>query len=69
MVTDSGRFRYSSTNARTFELAAYLMSQPIDTSAIYSELYTDDWRMIRARLVRHEGPLYRARRGLYLHDA
>lgn len=49
MVTDSGRFRYSSTNARTFELAAYLMSQPIDTSAIYAELYTDDWRMIRAR--------------------
>ncbi len=49
MVTDSGRFRYSSTNARTFSLAAYLMSVPFDTSDIYSELYADDWRMIRAR--------------------
>lgn len=49
MVTDSGRFRYSSTNARTFSLAAYLMSQPFDTANIYSELYADDWRMIRAR--------------------
>ena len=42
MVTDSGRFRYDSTSAQTFGLAAYLMSQPIDTNEIYRNLYADD---------------------------
>ncbi len=49
MVTDSGRFRYSSTTAATFERAAYLMNRQIDTGAIYSALYADDFEMIRAR--------------------
>ena len=39
MVTDSGRFRYDCTSARTFRLAAYLTEQPIDTPAIYRNLY------------------------------
>lgn len=49
IVTDSGRFRYSSTTAATFDRAAYLMSRKIDTGAIYSALYADDFEMIRAR--------------------
>ena len=43
MVTDSGRFRYDSTNARTFALASFLMEQPIDTNAIFRCLYADDF--------------------------
>lgn len=49
IVTDSGRFRYSSTSAATFERTAYLMSRPIDTGEIYAALYADDFEMIRAR--------------------
>ncbi len=41
MVTDSGRFRYDSTNARTHLLASALMEAGIDTSAIYKDLYSD----------------------------
>jgi len=43
MVTDSGRFRYDSTTARTFRLAAFLMEQGFDTNAIYKDLYADDF--------------------------
>ena len=43
MVTDSGRFRYDSTNARTFRLAAFLMEQEFDTNAIYRDLYADSF--------------------------
>jgi phosphoesterase RecJ-like protein len=43
MVTDSGRFRYDSTSARTFALASWLMEEKIDTEAIYKDLYADDF--------------------------
>ena len=43
MVTDSGRFRYDSTSARTFALASFLMEQKFDTNAIYRDLYADDF--------------------------
>ena len=43
MVTDSGRFRYDSTNARTFRLASFLMEQPFDTNELYRNLYADDF--------------------------
>ena len=43
MVTDSGRFRYDSTTARTFRLASFLMEQPLDPNAIYRDLYADDF--------------------------
>lgn len=49
MVTDSGRFRYDSTTSQTYGLAAFLMSRKIDTTAIYAELYADDFKMIRLR--------------------
>lgn len=49
MVTDSGRFRYDSTNARTFTLASALMEQDFDTNEIYSNLYADDFDMIKLR--------------------
>lgn len=49
MVTDSGRFRYDATSARTFRLAAFLMEQPIDTEKLYRNLYTTDLAQARLR--------------------
>lgn len=49
MVTDSGRFVFDSVTARTFELAAFLMSQPIDTGALYYNLYAEDFADIIAK--------------------
>ncbi len=49
MVTDSGRFRYDSTNSNTHSLASHLMKTPIDTGAIYSSLYRDELSRIQAR--------------------
>ena len=49
MVTDSGRFRYDSTGSRTHALASFLMEQPIDTAAIYRELYADDFESRRIK--------------------
>ena len=49
MVTDSGRFRYDSTNSNTHRLASFLMSVPFDTSDIYRNLYTDDFEFVRLR--------------------
>lgn len=43
MVTDSGRFRYDSTTARTFRLAAYLMEAGFDTNEIFRDLYADSF--------------------------
>lgn len=49
MVTDSGRFRYDSTNARTLELAAYLMGEDFSTADIYSKLYSESFENIKLR--------------------
>ena len=43
MVTDSGRFRYDATSARTFAMASFLMTEEIDTESLYRELYADDF--------------------------
>ena len=49
MVTDSGRFRYDSTTANTFRLAAALKEQDFDTNDIYGQLYADDYDALRLR--------------------
>jgi bifunctional oligoribonuclease and PAP phosphatase NrnA len=49
MVTDSGRFRYDSTNARTFMLAARLSEYGFDLSEVYNQLYIDELHMVRLR--------------------
>lgn len=43
MVTDSGRFRYDSTNARTHRLASILLDAGVDTTSIFRELYADTY--------------------------
>lgn len=42
MVTDSGRFRYDGTTARTFLLASKLMEAGIDTNELFRDLYADN---------------------------
>lgn len=49
MVTDSGRFRYDSTNSNTFRLASALMRENFDTADIYSNLYADDLANVQLR--------------------
>ena len=49
MITDSGRFRYDSTTAQTFRIAAYLFEQDFDTNDIYRNLYADDFSHIRLK--------------------
>ena len=49
MVTDSGRFRYDSTTAKTFALASYLMEQPFSTTDIYKSLYSDTLQNAKLR--------------------
>lgn len=49
MVTDSGRFLYDSTSQDTFQRAAFLMKEGIDTGDIYRHLYSDDFHMIALR--------------------
>ena len=49
MVTDSGRFRYDSTSARTFRIASFLFEQGFDPNDIYTNLYQDDLKMIQLR--------------------
>ncbi len=49
MITDSGRFRYDSTNSNTFRLASILMNEKFDTNDIYSNLYVDELDFIKLR--------------------
>ena len=49
MATDSGRFRYDSTDARTFRNAALLMEQGLDLNEIYRELYVEDFEKMKLR--------------------
>jgi len=53
MATDSGRFRYDSTNARTFALASFLMEQEFDLEEIYRNLYAEDFegKKLRAQFL------------------
>ena len=50
MATDSGRFRYDATSARTFALASFLMEHGVDLNSVYNELYAEDYegRKLRA---------------------
>lgn len=49
MITDSGRFRYDSTNGQTFRMAAFLIEKGFDTAEIYRNLYADDLQNVQLR--------------------
>lgn len=49
IVTDSGRFRYSSTTPKTYSIVSELMKYDIDTEYIYNKLYTEKLATIKLR--------------------
>lgn len=49
MVTDSGRFRYDATTARTFHHAAFLLEQQFSMDDIYRNLYSEDFESKKLR--------------------
>ncbi len=51
MLTDSGRFRYDSTNSRTFKLASELIDTGFDTNELYRNLYADNFsnKLLKAK--------------------
>ncbi len=51
MLTDSGRFRYDSTNSRTFKLASYLIDTGFDKNELYRNLYSDNFenKLLKAK--------------------
>ncbi len=49
LLTDSGRFRYDSTDKDTFRRASFLMQEKIDTNAIFGQLYADELDSIKLR--------------------
>lgn len=49
MVTDSGRFRYDATTARTFALASFLTETPFDLTSVYGNLYADALESVQLR--------------------
>lgn len=49
MATDSGRFRYDATSARTFALASFLLEQGVDLNEVYNNLYAEDFESKKLR--------------------
>lgn len=49
IATDSGRFKYPSTTAKTFEIAAFLANKGIDIPGIYEQLYTESLNFKKLR--------------------
>lgn len=49
MVTDSGRFRFSSTTSKTFDIASFLLTSGIEIDEIYNNLYIDTLENVRLR--------------------
>lgn len=49
IVTDSGRFRYDSVTARTFEIASKLLKYEFSLNDIYSQLYVEELKNVKLR--------------------
>ena len=47
MVTDSGRFQYSSTSGNTLRMAGMLLDQGIDTDVLYANLYLKEFEYLK----------------------
>ena len=47
MVTDSGRFRFSSVSGDTMRLAGLLLDQGIDTDVLFANLYLQEFEMLK----------------------
>ena len=49
IVTDSGRFRYSSNKARIYNIVSKLMNYNIPTDSIYNKIYMEKLDMVKLR--------------------
>ena len=49
IVTDSGRFRYSSISSKTFELTSKLLQYDFDFNEVYNNLYVEDIAIVKLR--------------------
>ncbi len=47
MVTDSGRFRFSSVSGNTMRLAGMLLDVGVDTDTLYAQLYMKEYKMFK----------------------
>lgn len=47
MVTDSGRFRYETTNGDTLRLAGMLLDFGVDTETLFANLYLEDFHYLK----------------------
>lgn len=54
MVTDSGRFRFSSVSGDTLRYAAILLEQGIDINTIYANLYMESFEMLKYKAYVYE---------------
>ncbi len=49
LLTDSGRFLYDSVSPRTFIIASALLERGVDTSSIFSSLYSEEFRDLKRK--------------------
>ena len=49
LTTDSGRFKYPGTTAKTFEIAAYLMNNGAEKDFVFDRLYTEQMNFKKLR--------------------
>jgi len=49
LVTDTGRFRYDSANARSYRIASSLLEAGADTNTLYRNLYADTYESKKLR--------------------
>lgn len=49
LTTDSGRFKYSSTTPRSYEIAAKLLSYGVDFISIYNRLYIENIKIVKLK--------------------
>ena len=54
MVTDSGRFKYSSVNGDTLRAAATLLDAGINTDMLFAELYLEDYSYLKFKAYIYE---------------
>lgn len=49
IVTDSGRFRYDGTSAKTFEIVSKLYEYGFDANIVYNKIYLEDIKVVKLR--------------------
>ncbi len=54
MVTDSGRFRFSSVNGESLRLAGEMLDAGVDTERLYAQLYLTDYEAVKFKAYVYE---------------